>query len=608
MAFGFDERDIDFCLFDHLGLGDMTRLAPYKEQDEELYRMVIREAQKFATERLWPANEESDTVGVRMENGTVKMPPSFPALYREYCEGGWNAVTVPEKLGGQGLPAMLGTAVTEMMGSGCLSFILTPGLTSGAIHVLEHNATTEQVQRYVDKMVAGDWAATMCLTEPNVGTFLGDIRTTAKSLGDGKYALKGTKMFISSGDHDLTENIVHIVLARAEGSPKGIKGLSLFIVPKVRTPGGGQLGEFNDIVCTKTEEKLGLHGSATCLMNFGDNDACVGEIIGNEGDGIALMFQMMNHARIGVGLQGVSLINTAYRLALDYAKERVQGTSVEAMKDPNAPRVTIIEHPDVRRMLMEIKAFGEAARALLYYCAKLVDTMNDPDETVARKARMFLDLLTPIAKAYPTDRSIEMTSQAIQVLGGVGYCREYRVEQLYREAKIGTIYEGTNGVQALDLVGRKLTQSGGALFMAYLQDLAEFIDTNTAGSGVGALLPDLAAARDRLVAVAMSFMEKGQSDPMHPVLAATPFLEAFGHIVSARLLTEQALIAEKKLAALTSAKGTDAASLAKENDEARYLYNKTLTAKFFARNILPRVDALATRIIADDRSCIEAEF
>jgi alkylation response protein AidB-like acyl-CoA dehydrogenase len=608
MAFNIDERDVFFCLFEQLDAVSLTKLSKFKEQDEDLYRMIVSEAIKFAREQVAPTNLPADEEGVHMKDGVVKMPPMFHQLYKSYCESGWNSVAISADAGGQGLPALVSAGASEsMVGANC-SFIMTAGLTAAAVRVLQAFGTPEMKSTYLPKMVSGEWSGTMCLTEPNAGTAVGDVRTAAKANPDGTYLITGTKMFITSGDHDLTKNIIHLVLARTEKAPKGIKGLSLFVVPKMRVNPDGSVGKFNDVICSKVEEKMGIHGSATCMLNFGDAGECVGYIIGKDGDGIALMFNMMNEARIGVGMQGVAMGSAAYQMALAYSKERIQGTSILAMKDPNAPRVAIIEHPDVRRMLMEMKAYSEGGRALVYFTAKVHDLADHAeDEETRKKYGLLLELLTPITKAFPTDRAFEISSMAMQVLAGVGYCREYGVEQYVRDSRISAIYEGTNGVQALDLVGRKMTMKGGAAFMTYMSEIAAFLEKNAGHAKHGDLVADLTAARDKLVEIAMHFMQVGMSNPIYPVLSASPFLVLFGHVVMGHLLLDQAVIAQGKLDAIAGEKGaTDMDALAKSDLEALFYYNKTLTARFFVKNLLPCVDGIAKRILTGDESCLKA--
>ncbi len=608
MGYSIDERDVLFCLFEQFDIESLTKLKPFAEHDGELYKMVVSEAIKFATEKIAPTNLPADEQGVRHEDGVVKMPDMYHDLYKQYCEAGWNAVTVPVRWGGQGLPGLLQAASHEaMVGANC-SFSFTPGLTGTVIKLLGENGTEEMQSLYLEKLVSGQWSGTMCLTEANVGTALGDIATKGFKNDDGSYSIVGTKMFITSGDHDLTENIIHMVLGRADGSPKGIKGLSMFMIPKIRVDENGNLGDPNDVACTKIEEKMGIHASATCMLNFGDNKNCKGWIIGNEGDGIRLMFSMMNEARIGIGMQGNSITGAVQRMALDYAKERIQGTHVLSFKDSDAPRVAIIEHPDVRRMLMGMKANSEAGRALIFFAAKMHDLYDHSEDDEERtKAGYMLEFITPIVKAYPTDRCFEAASDAIQVMGGVGYCREYGVEQYLRDAKISAIYEGTNGVQALDLVGRKLGSKGGALFMTFMSDMASFIDGGCEYEELADLFKDLAAARDKIADIAMQFMGAASSDPIFPVLSATPFLKAAGHLICAKLLLEQAVIAARKLGSLMAEKGADdAAAFAADNTEGAFYYNKKLTARFFMKNVVPEVHSIAAGIASADKSCLEA--
>jgi hypothetical protein len=419
----------------------------------------------------------------------------------------------------------VGIAAAEMFVGACCSFTTYPGLTRGAANLIQSFGTPEQKKLFLENMYSGKWTGTMCLTEPQAGSAVGDIKTMAKKDGD-HYLIQGTKIFITAGEHDLAENIIHAVLARTENAPPGVKGLSLFIVPKIRVNPDGSLGEPNDVNCGGIEHKMGIKGSATCTLNFGDEGKCHGYLLGQEGQGIQLMFQMMNEARLGVGLQGFALGNLAYLYALKYAKERIQGVEITRMKDPTAPRVPIIKHPDVRRMLMTMKAYTEGLRALIYraaYYADLAKVATDPQEK--EFCENMVDLMIPVVKAYSTDIAFRLTEWAIQIHGGYGYCGEYPVEQLCRDVKITSIYEGTNGIQAMDLVGRKLSLKKGALFLGWMKEINGFIEKYKNHGHLGSAVSQLEQAKNTLVNVARQFGKAAAGgDILFPMLHACPFL------------------------------------------------------------------------------------
>jgi alkylation response protein AidB-like acyl-CoA dehydrogenase len=475
--------------------------------------------------------------------------------------------------------------------------------------LIESFGTPEQKALFLEKMYGGQWTGTMCLTEPQAGSAVGDVKAMAKKEGD-HYLIQGTKIFITAGDHNLTENIIHAVLARAENAPPGIKGLSLFIVPKVRVNPDGSLGDPNDVACGGIEHKMGLKGSATCTLNFGDEGKCQGYILGQEGQGIQLMFQMMNEARLGVGLQGFAVGNTAYLYALKYAKERIQGVEIEKMKDPNAPRVPIIKHPDVRRMLMTMKTFAEGLRALIYrtaYYADLAKVATDPQEK--EYCENMIDLLIPIVKSYSTDMAFRLTEWAIQVHGGYGYCGEYPVEQLCRDVKITSIYEGTNGIQAMDLVGRKLSMKKGALIMGWMKEMNEFIEKHKAHPLFGPAIAQLEQAKNTLINVSMHFAKvAGGGDRLYPMLHACLYLELFAEVELAYLLLHQAIIAKGKLEAILQKAGASTpeaqAKVVEENADAAFYTGKIHGAEFFITNILPQVQGKSATILSGNRSAL----
>lgn len=613
-----DERDIKFQLFEYLEIEKLLESEVYKQFSKEEFEMVIGEAIKFAKTALAPINKLGDDVGVKFDKGKVMMPDEFKAVYNKYVEAGWIGMSSKPEFGGQGFPQVVGTASAEIFVGSNVSFTMAPGLTRAAADLIEDFGTQEMKELYVPKMLSGEWCGTMCLTEPQAGSAVGDLSTAAKPTGKpGEYLISGTKIFITFGDHDLTPNIVHLALARIEGAPKGIKGVSLFLAPKYRVNADGSLGEFNDIACSGIEHKMGIHGSPTCTLNFGDNGKCLGYIIGEANQGIKYMFKMMNEARIGVGLQGQALASAAYQLALRYAHERIQGVDIREMKNVDAPRVPIVAHPDVRRMLLYQKAYVEGIRGLLYKTAFFGDLIKtnkaagNVDE--ADKYQDLLDLFTPICKAYSSDYAFRCIELALQVYGGYGYSAEYGVEQYLRDSKIASIYEGANGIQALDLLGRKIAIKGGLLFMRYMTELNGFVDANKANPTFAKEFKVLEKARDILAETTMSFAQMSMSgNVLYPVLQAYPYLEMFGHVLVSNILLEQALVAAKKLDALFSAKGatTDEAkrALIKGHADAKFYSGKVETAKFFAHYVLPHVFAISETIKSNNTSALDIEF
>jgi alkylation response protein AidB-like acyl-CoA dehydrogenase len=489
-----------------------------------------------------------------------------------------------------------------------------PGLTIAAANLLAIFGNDWMKKTVVPRLYRGDWAGTMCLTEAQAGSAVGDLTTKAIPDGD-HYRIEGNKIFISCGEQDITENIIHLVLARLPGDPPGTKGISLFLVPKVRFDfETGALGATNDVKCTGIEHKMGINGSATCSLAFGESGACHGYLIGEPRQGMKIMFHMMNEARIECGLQGLSIGAIAYETALAYAKERVQGQDLTKAEDPNLEKVRIIQHPDVRRMLLDMKSTTEAIRALLYFCAYHIDlSRSHTDPETRKESAAFVELLTPICKAFSTDQCFRVTETAIQTLGGYGYIKEYAVEQYCRDEKIASIYEGTNGIQALDLLGRKMAMRGGAVFMNYMASLNKFIDAGFEDWSLAAAYQGLSAGRDKLNQVAMKFMELGQGgDRAYPLLNAVPFLELFGYVVCAHLLLEQAKIASAKLAKICEEKGAQSPeernALLESDGEARFYAGKVASAKYWAARKLPLAHAIGEAILGEDRTPLEAIF
>ncbi|MCX7635034.1 MAG: acyl-CoA dehydrogenase family protein, partial [Syntrophales bacterium] len=456
-------RDQQFLLFEQFNVETLFEKERFKDFSKDIALMMQNEAEKMAVNVILPTYAEGDKEGCHIDKtGQVRVPRCFHDAYKKFCEGGWLAAARSPEVGGQGMPVSLANAYSEYFAAANFAFLMYPGLTNGAAHLIELYGTEEMKNKYMYKMFAGEWGGTMCLTEPGAGSDVGALKTTAKRLPDGKFLITGTKCFISSGDHDLTPNIIHPVLARIEGDPPGTAGISIFIVPKIRVNDDGTLGEPNDVKTGNVEHKMGIKGSATCTLIFGDEGKCIGELLGKEREGMRIMFNMMNEARLEVGMQSLGHASAAYEHAVQYAKERIQSTPVWEMKSPDAKAVPIIMHPDVRRDLLWMKAMVEGIRAINFFTAYSLD-MAEVAETPEERAKYkgFAELLTPICKAYSSDMACLVTSKAIDVYGGYGYCQEYPVEQYMRDVKIACIYEGTNGIQALDLVGRKLGQNKG---------------------------------------------------------------------------------------------------------------------------------------------------
>ncbi|HEY1126476.1 MAG TPA: acyl-CoA dehydrogenase family protein, partial [Actinomycetota bacterium] len=467
-----DLRELSFVLLEQFRLGELLGKAPYEAWGPEEAKAVLEETYRFAREVLGPLNASGDRQGCRLEEGQVRTPDGFREAWKRLYESGFKTLGISAEHGGQGAPTSLQVLVEELLSGANPAFNMYSGLAFGAAETLLECATPEQAKRYAAKMLDGTWGGTMCLTEPHAGSDVGAAKTSARRLGQGRYAIRGTKVFISAGDHDLAENIIHLVLARVEGAPPGTKGLSLFIVPKKRIGADGSSGESNDVTVGSIEHKMGINGSATAVLNFGDNDRCIGELVGTvENVGMSQMFRMMNGARIAVGIQGLATAAAAYLNAVQYAHERKQGPHYTHWKDPTAPRVAIIEHPDVRRMLMDLKSHTEGIRALIVKLAWHGDsarTLTGKDEEKTAYHRGQVDLLTPLVKSFASDEAFRLAAVAIQVYGGAGYLKDHPVEQYTRDAKIFSIYEGTNHIQALDLVSRKLGARGGENFSDFL--------------------------------------------------------------------------------------------------------------------------------------------
>ncbi len=604
-------KDQQFLLFEQFGMEKIFSSEDYGGYSKDDVLMILSEAEKMAVTSIFPTLKEGDEEGCHIKDGKVTVPKCFREPFKKYCEAGWiNPMDSPD-VGGQGLPHTAGYAVSELFCAANYAFIMYPGLTHGAANLINVYGSEEQKKKYMQKCFSGEWTGTMCLTEPGAGSDVGALKTTAKRLPDGKFLITGTKCFISAGDHDLTPNIIHPVLARIEGDPAGTKGISIFIVPKIRVNDDGSLGESNDVNCGGIEHKMGIHGNATCTLNFGEDGKCIGELLGEERSGIKIMFQMMNEARLGVGMQGVAIGSAAFQHAVAYAKERVQSTPVWEMKNPNAKAVTIINHPDVRKKLMWMKSHSEGIRALAYFSAYCMD-MSKIAGSEAEKANWegYLELLTPIVKAYSTDKGLLICSLAMDVYGGYGYCAEYPVEQFLRDEKIACIYEGTNGIQALDFVGRKLGQRKGANVMNMAGTVQKTIAKCKNIPELAKAAATLEEASNACFEVAMFFAAAGKGgDFIAPIYNACKYLELFGDMVVGNLLLEGAAIADEKLNAMYEEKGLTTIGkkkgLQREDADAAFYAGKIASAKFFMNEIVTTVKARCEAIKANDKSAME---
>ncbi len=607
-----DERDQKFVLYEQLEMEKLTGYPKYADFSKDVFEMVVEEARKFTIDMLEPTVEEGEKEGCTLKDGNVSVPECFREPYRLFCEGGWMTMTHDPVDGGQGMPLVLGAATREYFNVN-FGFLSYTGLTEGAAHLISKYGTEKQKRKYMDRMFSGEWGGSMVLTEPGAGTDVGALKTTAKKNPDGSYSITGTKMFITGGDQNLVDNIVHPVLARIEGAPAGTKVISIFLVPKILVNDDGSLGERNDWNVTNLEKKMGIKASATCVMNFGDNGKCYAELLGEEGKGMKVMFVLMNEARIAVGIQGLSAASRAYLYSVKYAKERLQGADLANFRNPDAPRVPIINHPDVRRMLLWMKSHTEAVRSLIYYtawCADMTLVVEDPEEK--EKWGGILEVLTPIVKAYGSDIGFKVADQGIMVHGGYGYTSDYPVEQILRDVKIAAIYEGTNGIQSLDLVGRKIGQKKGKNFMSLLGEMYSFIAENEGDEKMKDLVAKLKDGVNVLAEIGAFFAKCGKEGKfLVPVGNAYPFLNLMSTVLSSWMLVWQASIASKKLDVMAKEKGADPsdwvkwAEFIKDNTDAAYYSGKIAAAKYFVNNILPEADAIATAIKTEDLTIVE---
>ena len=585
-AYAAPLRDIRFCLSEYLDPARLTALPGCAEMTPDLVDPVLEEAAKLCQEVLFPLNRSGDEEGCTIENGVVRTPAGFPEAYRAFVEGGWPSLACDPAYGGQGLPKTVALPFEEMMCSANLSFGMYPGLSHGAYSALSKHGTEELKQRYLPKLVSGEWTGTMCLTEPHCGTDLGLIRTKAVPNGDGSFSVTGNKIFISAGEHDLAENILHLVLAKLPDAPPGTRGISLFLVPKFLPTDDGRPGRRNAVSCTSIEHKMGIKASATCAMSF---DGATGWLVGRPHKGLSAMFTMMNEARLSVGIQGLGLAEIAYQNASAYAKDRLQGRALNGAAHPDKPADPIIVHPDVRRMLLSMRAAIEGCRALAAEVALAQDVARlHPDAKEREAADDYVQLMTPIIKAHLTDVGWEATATGMQVLGGHGYIREWGMEQYVRDARIAQIYEGTNGIQALDLVGRKMPTGGGRYLRRFFHPVLAFIEAKGEDERLSEFVLPLSKAFGRLQQCTAELARRGFADPFEAGAGATDYLRLFALTALAHAWARMAEIALPKA-------------------EDPFYKAKLATARFFMARVLPETSSLAAKVMAGGATLREME-
>jgi alkylation response protein AidB-like acyl-CoA dehydrogenase len=586
--FKINQKDIFFILKEQLNYGLLGSLDRYKGLNEKTFDMLITEALKFARGVVDPLQEIGEEFGVKFEDGKVTCPPEFRKAFKKYGKDGWTAAVRDPAYGGQGFPNMMRIVINDLMYGACQSFNMAPSLTHGAAHLIESFGTKELKDRFIPKMFDGTWAGTMCLTEADAGSNLAALQTTAFPSGD-DYKIRGSKIFISWGDHDLAENIIHLVLARIDGAPQGVKGISLFVVPKMRLNPDGTIAGSNDVQCGSIEKKLGLHASPTCVLNFGSNDDCVGYLCGEANRGLAHMFQMMNAARINTGVSGMALAGTAYHNALEYAKGRAQGRDIAGRKSGDAP---IIDHPDVRRMLLWMKAMVDGMRSMIYTGAFWQDfSLELPEGDKRLHYANLLDFMTPIIKAYCSDMGFRVCETAIQCLGGYGFCKEYPLEQYLRDAKIMSLYEGTNGIQSMDLMGRKMRIKNGGPFLAYQQEIEQFCRQNQEQALLGKHIQALSGVFEKLKTVAIHMRDQMESDPLQWASNTYPALTAFGEVTVTWRLLDMAVIAAR--------------AIEKKGRQKNFYIGKIMQATYFADVTLPHTLATIDNALREGREVVE---
>ncbi|HDP79580.1 MAG TPA: acyl-CoA dehydrogenase [Spirochaetes bacterium] len=606
----FDSRDLRFVLFELLEMQKLTENPLYADFDMDMFEDVLNLAEKIAVEQVYPANKEADKIGVKYDpdNKKVIIPEPFKAALDAYNEAGFVAIPESPEVGGMGMPAGIAIACSEIFTSASLSFTTYPGLAHGAAKLIENYGTQELKDVYMGRMYSGQWGGTMCLTEPDAGSDVGALKTKAVKQADGTYLITGQKIFITSGDNDYYENIIHPVLARIEGDPPGTKGISIFLVPKYLAKPDGSLGEFNDVVCSGIEHKMGIHASATCTLSFGDNGKCVGYLLGEERKGMKIMFQMMNEARLGVAMQGLALSTTAYMHAITYARNRQQGVHVTQMLNPEATKVAIVEHPDVKRMLLWMKSYVEGMRMLVYYLAHNINLMHILDGDGKKEAEGLVEILIPICKAGCTDTVLYVTSEAVQVYGGYGYTSDYPVEQYFRDAKITAIYEGTNGIQSMDLTMRKI-----------LMNPEQFNYNVWKKSVAGTVAKAKGIVDDKYIALVEKGMVKldevinmlkeqmGQGKFLNIFAAATPLQQAMFMMSLAWMhLWSLTLCIPKMKELVGDLKGGEREKFLEDNAEAAFYSGKVLSSQFYLGSEFPKYFGKAEAILFNEPAVIKA--
>lgn len=566
-------RDMQFVMHELLDVeSELKSMPKHADLDAETINQVLEEAGKFCSEVLFPLNQSGDAEGCKWQDGVVTTPKGFKEAYQQYVEAGWPALACDPEHGGQGLPVFINNALYEMMNSANQSWTMYPGLSHGAYECLHAHGTPEQKSTYLGKLVSGEWTGTMCLTEPHCGTDLGLLRTKAEPNGDGSYAITGTKIFISSGEHDMAANIIHLVLARLPDAPIGTKGISLFVVPKFLPDASGNPGERNGIQCGSIEHKMGIHANATCVMNL---DGARGWLVGEANRGLNAMFVMMNAARLGVGMQSLGLTEVSYQNALVYAKERLQMRSLSGAKAPEKAADPIIVHPDVRRMLLTQKAYAEGGRAFSYWVALTLDKeLSHADEAVRRESADLVALLTPIVKAFLSDNAFEATNHGMQVYGGHGFIHEWGMEQYVRDARINMIYEGTNSIQSLDLLGRKVLGDMGAKLKKFGKLVTDFVEAEGVKPEMQEFVNPLADIGDKVQKLTMEIGMKAMANPDEVGAAAVPYLRTVGHLVFSYFWARMARIA-----------------LDKQDSGDVFYQSKLATARFYFAKLLPETAA-----------------
>ena len=594
-----DRRDVQFVLYEQLEIESLTKKPKFADLNKKTLDMVLSEARSLAAKEMLPISSEGDVEGCIYDNGAVKMPESFHRAYKLARDGEWIALADDPEAGGQGLPQVITTAVMEMFHAANTSLAGFIMLCHGAGQLVEVFGTEMQKKLFLDKMYSGEWGGTMVLTETSAGSDVGALTTSAVKNSDGTYSISGNKIFISCAEHDMVDNIIHPVLARIEGAPKGQAGVSLFLVPKIRVNDDGSLGEPNDVACTGIEEKIGMHAGPTCSLTFGGKGTCIGTLLGKENEGLKTMFHMMNEERLNVAVQSLGIASSAELYAINYAKERLQGKYLTKALDPEAPQVPIIQHPDVRRMLLWIKAQLEGMRSMNLFVAKCMDDLKILEDGAEKKSLSdLISLLTPVCKAYTTERACEICAMAMQVHGGYGACKDYPIEQLLRDSRIAPIYEGTTGIQAMDMLGRKIGMRKGKVF----KDLCERINKTVT---LAKSMPDLEDAANRLAAttdkLAETAIKLGQAAASPKVLEAfamaCPFLDCVGEVVLGWMHLWRASVASPKLSKiLDGADDKQKKEKLEKNKDAAFYHGQVQTARYFINSILPmtagRMDAV----------------